>query len=257
MQAYAVASGPPKGRHAAPVVEPTEGWWTSASAFGREVTVNPTVPGARFAVANIDKLPGPPRPRCVQVFNVAENIGDAAWLRRGHLIAGVGGTTQEISFDWSHGCTLNVIAESLRVEFSGDAPYANGDSFDVGDPITIAAAFGDAQAGGNRRPTYTSPIHLFSVADTSAAFWNVPKFARKVYPMIGGFPSATIVPYTHFALQVRNDRGFSGNCFNQTLDLQTALQGVVLGEWADTVSIIPDGTTTNVALASLVFELAL
>lgn len=258
IHAYAIPSGPPKGRLETVVVEPTQGWWSGGSIFGREVTINPVQAGARFVVGNIDKLPGPPRPRCVQVWNVSEHYGDAAWIRRGHLVTGVGGVTTEVAFDWAHGCTLNVIADTLRVEFSGDAPYANGDSFDVGEPITVAVTIGEDPApGANRLPTYTTPIVQVGTGSTDAAFWPVPKFARKVYPMIGGFPSATVVPYTPFHLQLRNSRGFSGNCFNHPLTVERALTGVPLGEWCDTVSLRPDGTTVNDALTSLVFELSL
>jgi hypothetical protein len=182
---------PPRRSDPSQIIEPSEGWWTQAGAFGfRYQGQIPDLPGTIIPLTEQLRLPGPPRLWWIHWFRYSRSLVDEAsanygtWDLRGRVTYGVGGAQNIVEVDVAAGVQMAVVASSLKVDLITYAPeiLSDGSAFyDPGDVGVVAGAmFGDGSAGGAMPASFSTPSFEANGAGILAVDVPVPDFARSV-----------------------------------------------------------------------------
>lgn len=191
---------PPGGLHfPAPqrpveIIEPTDGWWKKAGAFGQRFQgFPPATFGAEVPLTEQLNLPGPPAPWWFSFFRFNRHQGTEAedpgnWEFRARLLYGVGGVLNQIDVDLIQGIQFPLVCNSVTVQLVTYAPTLFGsgteaDQYDAGDQSVIAGVvFGKGAGSGSLPPTYTTPWFQkgADAIPTNVISQQVPDFARSV-----------------------------------------------------------------------------
>lgn len=176
------------------VVEPTEGWWKKAGAFGQRFQgLPPARFGEEIALTEQLNLPGPPAPWWLSFFrfnrNQANEGTDAGnWEFRARVLYGVGGVLNQIDVDLIQGIQFPLVCNSLTVQLVTYTPtlFGSGSEAEQYDPgelaVTAGVVFGKGAGSGSLPPTYTTPWYQKGAAalPTDVLTVQVPDFARSV-----------------------------------------------------------------------------
>lgn len=186
---------PARGAPTTQIIEPSDGWWTQAGAFGyRYQGPVPELAGEIIPLTEQLHLPGPPRLWWINWFRYSRSIAEevttpyGTWDLRGRVTYGVGGAQNVVEVDVSAGIQMAVVANSLKVDLITYAPIviiSSGNAeepiYDPGEVGVVAGAmFGDGAAGGALPPSYSTPAYEADGAGIIALDVAVPDFARSV-----------------------------------------------------------------------------
>lgn len=157
--------------------------------YGRQV--NYAYPGSVDAspilVFAIDRQPGPPRTRTLNLFRQDATLGVGLFNADVYakVTYGVGGVQNQALIDWSRGGQISLTCDSLSVEA---VAYAPSDALPYTPPLgsqLLGAMLTHEGSAPPRPPTFTTQSVL--LAPDQVANFVVPDFARWCFPRISTY----------------------------------------------------------------------
>ncbi len=235
------------------MLEPRDGslaWWLKTSDFGgRFIGVLPSE-GNEIPIASLEKAPGPTRPIAVTLFRSDRDVTTEGNTDVYALITyGAGGAQNTFRCDWTQGGSLCIPATNIRVSALVYSP-AEGEASSPTAGITLGVTFGLGPVTPSRPPTFTTPIRLLDITEPDSVLaFDVPDFARRVYPLIG-LDSANL---SQLLFELRT--GANVAIISRVLTAESLLQGFPV-PGACTHGILQNLTGAPLP-ASVMFELGL
>lgn len=169
------------------IIEPTDGWWRNAGAFGQRFQGRPPVlEGDLIALTEQLNLPGPPAPWWFNFYRFDRSLQDEIvtpgnWELRARLIYGVGGQQNVIETDLLQGLQFALVCNSVTVQLKTYRPLTNAPYGVAVDANVVAGVmFGKGGGANGTLPvTWTTPFTEVDAVDLLLRF-PVPDFARSV-----------------------------------------------------------------------------
>lgn len=224
---------PPRRGDPTQIIEPSEGWWTQAGAFGyRYQGLVPELADTVIPLTEQLRLPGPPRLWWIHWFRYSRSISTEAspdpgqWDIRGRVTYGVGGAQNIVEVDVASGIQMAVVCNSLKVDLLTYAPIVGVTSGNNETPIyspgnvglVAGAMFGDGSAGGALPASYSTPSYEVTDLGNLAMTVPVPDFARTLV-------LHTTVPNP--ATLANSTLAFSGPNTSKVVNLQTVYSQLI------------------------------
>lgn len=171
------------------VIEPTQGWWRNAGAFGQRFQGRPPeLEGELIALTEQLNLPGPPAPWWFNFFRFDRSLlpGEIPslgnWELRARVIYGVGGVQNIIETDLLQGLQFAIVCNSVTVQLRTYRPLSNAVYSVAADAEVVAGCmFGKGGAGNGCLPaTFTTAFTEVQPAVDLELSAVVPDFARSL-----------------------------------------------------------------------------
>lgn len=242
----------PEGLPLVQTIEPEQGPWSRAGAFGRlEKFAVPSAAGIVTAVFSNDHIEGPPRARVINLFRSDIELGHGANSNfYARITYGIGGVQNQFFCDWLAGGQFALVATTLRIEAVSYAPNSEAAYSPEAGQVVLGAMLGIFGSTQSQAPiTFTT--QSVDLSPTEVAVTAVPDFARRVIPQLDLGGNA----YADCQMSLIGGSSFAARFVGAGFTAELARQGATLPGPATRVSFKNAGA--NLMQMALQFQLGL
>jgi len=247
-----------RGTRGVMFLQPTRGWWTGNSAFGRQRIGDLPAVGDQEDLWDSGRLPGPPQPICLQLYRSDRQVAVQA-NRDVHAVItyGAGGASNTFRCDWRSGSQMSLVANTIRIAIETRLVVA-GIVTGTLEGIVLGGTVG--MGPGPKGPVVFTPRSVQTLISGTSLQDAIPDFATgynlNVHDLLAGFTGEPDFSTIQISFRSANNDIIDSVLASSVLDQLTSSTGYRIPGAAQFVNVF-NGTTSDFLRVQSQFVLSL